>query len=88
MVSNIEKKTRVLSGTVKASRSDKTVVVVIVQLKRHAKYKKVMKLIKKFQVHDETNFFKGKIGEKVNFVECRPISKNKRHKVLVEDSLA
>lgn len=82
MVSNIERKAHILSGVVEATKSDKTIVVEIVELKRHPKYEKVMKLKKRFQVHDENNEFKGKIGAKVDFVECRPVSKNKRHKVL------
>ncbi len=71
---------RTFTGTVVSDKMDKTIVVRVDRTKVHPKYKKRYTVSKKYKVHDEENKFK--IGDKVNFVECRPLSKDKRWKVL------
>lgn len=70
------KKKKIFKGIVVSDKADKTIVVKIDSLKTHSKYLKKYKSTKKFKVHDPENKFK--IGDKVEFVQCRPISKDKR----------
>lgn len=67
-------------GKVVSDKMDKTVVVAVESFKTHAKYKKKYKSTKKYKVHDPEN--KHKVGEVVEFVQCRPMSKDKAHKVI------
>jgi len=78
----IEKATiqRKLSGIVVSDKMDKTISVKVAQVKIHPKYQKRYTVTKKYKVHDEKNQYKE--GDKVNFVECRPLSKDKRWRVL------
>lgn len=71
---------RKFQGIVVSDKMDKTIVVRVEQLKWHKVYKKQYKTSKKFKVHDEKNEYK--VGDKVSFVECRPLSKDKRWRVL------
>jgi len=71
---------RAFTGVVVSDKMDKTIVVKIDRTKIHPKYKKRYTVSKKYKVHDEKN--EHKIGDKVNFVECRPLSKDKRWKVM------
>jgi len=66
-------------GTVISDKMDKTVVVDVVQIKQHERYKKSIKRNSKFIAHDESG--QCKIGDKVLILEARPYSKNKRWKV-------
>ena len=59
---------------------DKTIVVSVERFVKHPKYKKYVKINKNYKVHDENNQFKA--GDMVKLVEVRPISKDKRFKVL------
>jgi small subunit ribosomal protein S17 len=59
---------------------DKTIVVTVETVKIHPKYKKRYSESKRYKVHDEKNQYKE--GDKVSFVECRPLSKDKRWRVL------
>ena len=68
------------NGVVVSDKMDKTIVVRVNSVKVHPKYKKRYTVSKKYKVHDELNKFKE--GDKVVFVECRPLSKNKRWRVL------
>ena len=70
----------VLSGVVTSDKMNKTRVVLVARTKIHPKYKKLMKIHRKFKVHDEKNQFK--VGDKVNFVECRPLSRDKKWRVI------
>jgi small subunit ribosomal protein S17 len=63
-------------GTVVSDKMDKTVVVEIVTLKTHPKYKKQYKSSKRYKAHDEENKFK--VGDKVAIVESKPYSRDKR----------
>jgi len=78
---NIERKAgNTLSGVVVSDKMDKTVVVSVSRFVKHPKYGKFYKINKKYKAHDEEN--KYKIGDKVEITETRPISKDKRFKVV------
>jgi small subunit ribosomal protein S17 len=68
------------TGTVTSTKMDKTIVVEVTRQWVHPKYRKIVKRTKKYQVHDETN--NHQVGDQVNFVETKPISKNKRFTVI------
>jgi len=68
------------SGVVVSDKSDKTIVVKVDTVKIHPKYKKRYTRSQKYKVHDEKNEFK--TGDKVSFVECRPLSRDKRWRVV------
>ncbi len=72
------RKTRV--GVVTSDKMDKTVVVSVETLIEHPLYKKRVKQTKKFKAHDEQN--QCKVGDKVRIMETRPLSKDKRWRVL------
>ena len=71
---------RVLSGTVVASKMQDTCTVAVERYVKHPKYKKFVRLTKKFLVHDQGNT--AAVGDKVSIVETRPISKRKRFALL------
>lgn len=70
-------------GIVVSDKNDKTIVVAVTDFKTHPKYLKKFKSTKKYKVHDEEN--KYKIGDEVAFVECRPVSKDKKWKITEND---
>ena len=72
------RKTRV--GTVVSDKMDKTVVVAIVDNVRHPLYKKIVKRTIKPKAHDENN--ECNIGDKVQVMETRPLSKDKRWRIV------
>ncbi len=72
------RKTRV--GTVVSDKMDKTVVVAINDNVKHPLYKKIIKRTVKFKAHDENNTCG--IGDKVEIMETRPLSKDKRWRVI------
>ena len=74
------KKKKNFSGVVTSDKMNKTIVVKIIQMKMHPTYNKIYTTSKKYKVHDEKNKFKE--GDKVVFEECRPISKDKKWRVL------
>ncbi len=71
---------KTFSGVVASNKMDKTIVVVVENVKIHSKYKKRYIVTSRYKVHDEKNQFKE--GDKVTFVECRPLSKEKRWRVI------
>jgi small subunit ribosomal protein S17 len=73
-----KRKTRI--GTVISDKMDKTVVVVVESLRRHPLYKKVVRHTSNFKAHDATNTCK--VGDVVKIVETRPLSKDKRWRVV------
>jgi len=79
---NKQKKTKgkILVGKVVSDKMDKTVVVEVIRIKEHPKYKKRYKVRKKYKAHDEKNQYK--VGDKVVIQETRPISKHKKWKVI------
>ena len=72
------RKTRV--GMVKSNKMDKTIVVSIEDNVRHPLYKKIIKRTVKLKAHDENN--ECKAGDKVQVMETRPLSKDKRWRVV------
>ena len=72
------RKTRV--GFVVSDKMDKTIVVAVEESRRHALYGKSEKITKKFKAHDENN--ECGIGDKVEIMETRPLSKDKRWRVV------
>ncbi|MBI4993415.1 30S ribosomal protein S17 [Candidatus Wolfebacteria bacterium] len=71
---------RKLQGTIVSDKMNKTRVIEITRLKQHPKYKKYYKVTRRFKAHDETNEYK--TGDKVVIEETRPISKEKRWKII------
>ena len=63
-------------GVVTSDKMQKTVVVKIMHLTRHAKYAKTIRVYNKFKAHDEKGL--AKTGDTVRIVETRPLSKDKR----------
>ncbi len=74
----ILRKTR--DGVVISSKMDKTAVVAVIERVRHPKYGKTMQRTKRLYAHDETN--DANIGDKVRVMETRPLSKNKRWRIV------
>lgn len=73
-------KGNILKGVVVGDKMDKTVVVSVSRFVKHPLYGKFYKVSKKYKAHDEEN--KYKVGDNVEIVETRPISKDKRFKVV------
>lgn len=71
---------RRLQGTIVSDKMQKTRVVEVVRLKKHPRYKKYYKVSKRFKAHDERNEFK--VGDKVIIEETRPLSKEKRWRIV------
>lgn len=71
---------KVMTGTVVSDSMQKTVVVSIERLVRHATYGKYVRRRNKFKVHDEKN--ECKVGDVIRFMETRPLSKDKRWRLL------
>ena len=70
----------ILKGVVVSDKMDKTVVVSVSRFVKHKLYGKFYKVSKKYKAHDENN--EHKVGDKVEIIETRPISKDKRFKVM------
>ncbi len=70
---------KIRTGTVVSNRMDKTVSVAIVRSFQHPLYKKVIRSTKKILAHDEQN--NCKVGDVIQVIETRPISKRKRWRV-------
>ena len=68
-----------LVGHVVSDKMDKTVVVRVERLVRHARYGKVLRRSKKYKAHDEGNTCR--VGDLVRIVESRPLSREKRWRV-------
>ncbi|HPX60473.1 MAG TPA: 30S ribosomal protein S17 [Deltaproteobacteria bacterium] len=67
---------RVQEGVVVGDKMDKTVVVKVDRIIKHPVYNKYIKRSAKYKVHDENNSCK--VGDRVQIIECRPLSKDKR----------
>ena len=68
-------KKRIYTGSVVSDKMDKTVTVKVERTYTHPIYKKIIRVFKKYKVHDENN--SAKIGDLVEFYETRPLSKTK-----------
>ncbi len=73
-------KKRKLIGTVVSDKMQKTRVVEVARFKKHPKYLKYYKVSKRFKAHDEENIYH--TGDKVLMEETRPMSKDKRWKII------
>ena len=73
-------KRKIFIGTVTSDRMDKTVTVLVERKVKHPIYKKYVQKRTKFKVHDTLN--RCSIGDRVKIVESRPLSKDKRWRVL------
>ena len=71
---------KVMIGTVVSDKMDKTVVVAVKTSVRHDVYKKTVKRTYKLKAHDEENSCK--VGDTVKVMETRPLSKDKRWRVV------
>ena len=71
---------KVREGIVTSNAMDKTVVVTVTDRVRHARYNKFATRTKKLHAHDEAN--DAGVGDKVRVMETRPLSKNKRWRVV------
>jgi small subunit ribosomal protein S17 len=72
------RKTRI--GMVVSDKMEKTVVVAVQRLVRHPLYGRIVKLTSKIKAHDEAN--ECKVGDKVKVMETRPLSKDKRWRIV------
>jgi len=73
-----QRKTRV--GIVTSDKMDKTAVVAVERTTRHPLYGKIIRVTKKYKVHDPENACS--IGDKVRIMETRPLSKDKRWRLV------
>ena len=71
---------RQLIGTIISDKMQKTIVVKVERIKEHPKYKRRYKVHKKYKVHVESGEYH--IGDRVIIEECRPISKEKKWRVI------
>jgi len=71
---------KILTGMVISDKPNKTVTVLVERKYQHPVLKKVVKVRKKYNAHDENNKFKN--GDKVSIVESKPYSKNKKFEVM------
>ncbi len=70
---------KIFSGQVISAKTEKTAVVAVERIVTHPIYKKKLKRIKKYHVHDEIGV---KVGDRVKFVASRPYSKLKKWKII------
>ncbi len=71
---------KVKVGTVSSDKMNKTITVRVETVKQHPLYKKTIKTSKKYKAHDEDNT--AKTGDVVKIMETRPLSKDKRWKLI------
>ena len=71
---------KVLNGIVVSDKPNKTITVLVERKYQHPILKKIIKVKKKYNVHDENNKFKN--GDKVSIIESKPFSKNKKFEVM------
>ena len=71
---------KILTGVVVSDKPNKTITVMVERKFSHPVLKKVVKVRKRYNAHDENNKFKN--GDKVSIVESKPFSKNKKFQVM------
>ena len=74
---------KILTGIVVSDKPNKTVTVLVERKYQHPMLKKIVKVKKKYNAHDENNKFKN--GDKVSIIESKPYSKNKKFEVMGEN---
>ncbi len=75
---------RILEGEVVSDKMDKTITVLVERRYMHPMYKKYVKRTDKFKAHDEANTCK--VGDRVQIIETRPISKQKSWTLVTGDA--
>ena len=71
---------KILTGIIVSDKPNKTVTVLVERKYQHPVLKKVLKVRKKYNAHDENNKFKN--GDIVSIIESKPFSKNKKFQVM------
>ena len=71
---------KILTGVVVSDKPNKTITVMVERKYSHPLFKKVIKVRKRYNAHDENNKFK--TGDKVSIIESKPFSKNKKFQVM------
>ncbi len=71
---------KIRQGVVVSAGMDKSIVVRVERTVRHPLYKKVLKRSKKYMAHDQENT--GQVGDLVRIMECRPMSRRKRWRLV------
>tara|TARA_B100000963_G_C22414953_1_gene575009 strand:- start:377 stop:613 length:237 start_codon:yes stop_codon:yes gene_type:complete len=71
---------KILTGIVVSDKPNKTITVMVERKYSHPVLKKVVKVRKKYNAHDENNRYKA--GDKVTIIESKPFSKNKKFQVM------
>ena len=71
---------KILSGIVVSDKPNKTITVLVERKYQHPILKKIIRVRKKYNAHDENNKFKN--GDKVSIIESKPFSKNKKFQVM------
>ena len=74
---------KILNGIVVSDKPNKTITVLVERKYQHPILKKIIKVRKKYNAHDENNKFKN--GDKVSIIESKPYSKNKKFEVMGGD---
>ena len=74
---------KILTGVVVSDKPNKTITVSVERKYQHPVLRKVVKVKKKYNAHDENNKFKN--GDKVSIIESKPFSKNKKFQVLEDN---
>jgi len=70
---------RTLIGLVVSDKMDKTIVVSVQRATTHPLYRKTIRISKRYKAHDELNDCH--LGDRVEIIECRPLSKDKKFRV-------
>ena len=71
---------KILTGIVVSDKPNKTITVLVERKYQHPILKKVLKVRKKYNAHDENNKFKN--GDRVSIIESKPFSKNKKFQTM------
>jgi small subunit ribosomal protein S17 len=77
---DVRQSRKVREGIVVSNKMDKTIVISIVERVRHPKYAKFVQRTKKLYAHDEAN--DAQVGDRVRVMETRPLSKQKRWRLI------
>lgn len=75
---------KTLKGTIVSNKMQKTLVVEVMRLAKHPKYKRYYKVSKRYKAHDDTG--SRRVGDTVMIQETKPVSKDKRWKVISVES--
>lgn len=80
MTETVKTSQRIREGEVLSNKMQKTIIVGVSRLVHHPQFKKIIRRMVKYSVHDEKN--EAKIGDKVQIIETRPLSKTKRWRLV------